>query len=202
MADRKIGAGEQPTVVYDTLPLPDPRFTGVIGATYEDSKPDIITAPSAPPDAPNVLLILLDDVGFGQAGAFGGPVNMPTLQRLAREGLTYNRFHTTAFCSTSAKPRSSSLRSSTRRTPASPWRSSKGSAFPPFAARAILPLRQSRIGEGPLTPSGCPLAEDPDRPRLAGPRLGSTATATISPHESAGGRHGRCVGRADPQRRG
>ena len=57
--------------------------------------------PSAPPGAPNVLLILLDDVGFGHARTFGGPVNTPTLQRLADEGLRYNRFHTTALCSPS-----------------------------------------------------------------------------------------------------
>jgi arylsulfatase len=83
----------------DILPLPPPRFKGQIGSTYEDSKPDIMAAPSAPPGAPNVLLILLDDVGFGQASTFGGPVNTPTLQRLADEGLRYNRFHTTALCS-------------------------------------------------------------------------------------------------------
>jgi arylsulfatase len=54
----------------------------------------------APPDgAPNVLLVLLDDVGFGHASTFGGPVNTPALQRLAEEGLRYNRFHTTALCS-------------------------------------------------------------------------------------------------------
>jgi arylsulfatase A-like enzyme len=57
--------------------------------------------PSAPPGAPNVLLVLLDDVGFGHAKTFGGPVNTPTLQRLADEGLRYNRFHTTALCSPS-----------------------------------------------------------------------------------------------------
>jgi arylsulfatase A-like enzyme len=57
--------------------------------------------PSAPPGAPNVLLILRDDVGFGHARTFGGRVNTPTLQRLADEGLRYNRFHTTALCSPS-----------------------------------------------------------------------------------------------------
>jgi arylsulfatase len=57
--------------------------------------------PSAPAGAPNVLLVLLDDVGFGHAKTFGGPVNTPTLQRLADEGLRYNRFHTTALCSPS-----------------------------------------------------------------------------------------------------
>ena len=57
--------------------------------------------PAAPAGAPNVLLILLDDVGFGHTSTFGGPVNTPTLQRLADQGLRYNRFHTTALCSPS-----------------------------------------------------------------------------------------------------
>jgi arylsulfatase len=48
---------------------------------------------------PNVLIVLLDDVGFGASSAFGGPINMPTAQRLADGGLRYNRFHTTALCS-------------------------------------------------------------------------------------------------------
>jgi Sulfatase len=54
---------------------------------------------AAPDGAPNILLILLDDIGFGHASTFGGPVNTPTLQRTADDGLRYNRFHTTALCS-------------------------------------------------------------------------------------------------------
>jgi arylsulfatase A-like enzyme len=88
-----------PQLTSDILPLPPPRFAGRIGSTYLDSEPDIISAPSAPAGAPNVLLILLDDVGFGQTSTFGGPVQTPHLQRLADEGLRYNRFHTTALCS-------------------------------------------------------------------------------------------------------
>ena len=83
----------------DILPLSGPPFRGRIGNTYVDSEPDIILAPTAPPGAPNVLAILLDDVGFGQTSTFGGPVQTPTLQRLADQGLRYNRFHTTALCS-------------------------------------------------------------------------------------------------------
>src|SRR5262245_53417710 len=89
----------EPALLSDILPLPDPRFKGRIGSTYEDSKADVIALPRAPAGAPNVLLVLLDDVGFGQASTFGGPANTPTLQRLANEGLRYNRFHTTALCS-------------------------------------------------------------------------------------------------------
>src|SRR5690348_2898879 len=53
----------------------------------------------APKGAPNVLIILLDDMGFGQPSTFGGPINMPTLDRLAKGGLRYNEFHVTALCS-------------------------------------------------------------------------------------------------------
>jgi len=86
-------------LLSDILPLPEPRFHGRIGNTYADSEADIISLPTAPAGAPNVLAILLDDVGFGQTSTFGGPVQTPTLQRLADEGLRYNRFHTTALCS-------------------------------------------------------------------------------------------------------
>ncbi len=81
--------------------MPEARFQGQIGTTYKDSKPETPGMPSAPAGAPNVLLILLDDIGFGHAKTFGGPVNTPTLQRLADEGVRYNRFHTTALCSPS-----------------------------------------------------------------------------------------------------
>ena len=57
--------------------------------------------PAAMTGAPNVLLILVDNVGFGHTSTFGGTVNTPTLQRLANGGLRYNRFHTTALCSPS-----------------------------------------------------------------------------------------------------
>ena len=81
------------------LPKPDPGFKGTIGETYKDSKPDYPQAVMAPKGAPNVLLILLDDVGFGMCSTFGGPVPTPHLDKLAKNGLTYNRFHTTALCS-------------------------------------------------------------------------------------------------------
>lgn len=54
---------------------------------------------NAPDRAPNVVIVLIDDIGFGHSSAFGGPINMPTLERLAANGLKYNRFHTTALCS-------------------------------------------------------------------------------------------------------
>ncbi|WP_199229900.1 arylsulfatase [Luteibacter sp. OK325] len=83
----------------DTLPVPEPRFKGRIGNTYVDSEADVLTLRTPPEGAPNILLVLLDDVGFGQASTFGGPANTPTLEKLATQGLRYNRFHTTALCS-------------------------------------------------------------------------------------------------------
>ncbi|WP_313333605.1 arylsulfatase [Sphingobium yanoikuyae] len=80
------------------LPLPEPAFTGKIGKTYKESEGAWPELPSPPKGAPNVLLILLDDVGFGQASTFGGPVPTQALDKLAAEGLRYTRFHTTAIC--------------------------------------------------------------------------------------------------------
>ncbi|MBV1688264.1 arylsulfatase [Novosphingobium sp. G106] len=84
----------------DILPRPDFHFTGEVGRTYRDSDPATFPQPVQPPKgAPNILLILLDDVGFGQFSTFGGGVPSPTMDRLASEGLRYNYFHTTALCS-------------------------------------------------------------------------------------------------------
>ena len=81
------------------LPHPDPAFHGTIGTTAQESKPDFPKTPSAPPGAPNVLLILTDDVGFGASSTFGGPIGTPSFDRVAGSGLRYNTFHTTALCS-------------------------------------------------------------------------------------------------------
>jgi len=81
------------------LPLPVPPFNGKIGRTAADSTPDFPKGVTAPEGAPNVLLILTDDVGFGASSTFGGPIQTPNLQRLADSGLRYNMFHTTALCS-------------------------------------------------------------------------------------------------------
>jgi len=81
------------------LPKPETPFQGKIGRTVKDSTPDFPKGVEAPKGAPNVLLILTDDVGFGASSPFGGPIEMPNLQRLAESGLRYNTFHTTALCS-------------------------------------------------------------------------------------------------------
>ncbi|MDD0972524.1 arylsulfatase [Pseudomonas fontis] len=82
-----------------TLPLAPTPFKGVIDTTYKTSRPDFPAQLKAPKGAPNVLLVLLDDIGFAGTGTFGGQIDTPQLDQLAHEGLRYNRFHTTALCS-------------------------------------------------------------------------------------------------------
>jgi arylsulfatase A-like enzyme len=82
-----------------SLPKPAAPFKGKIGRTFESSAQDFPQPTRAPKGAPNVVVILLDDVGFGHPGTFGGPIPTPNLDKLANEGLRYNRFHTTAICS-------------------------------------------------------------------------------------------------------
>src|ERR1700683_698345 len=81
----------------DTLPKPDPAFKGKIDPSRDKSSPDWPQRPTAPKGAPNVILILLDDVGFGATSTFGGPVPTPALDELAKGGLRYNRFILNSF---------------------------------------------------------------------------------------------------------
>ncbi len=81
------------------LPVPEPPVTTITTIDARDAKAPPRFEVKAPKGAPNVVIVLLDDIGFGQSSAFGGPVKMPTLEQLAAEGLRYNNFHTTALCS-------------------------------------------------------------------------------------------------------
>ncbi len=81
------------------LPHPDQQFSGVINTLAAESVPVLPTISGPPAGAPNVVVVLLDDVGFGTASTFGGPVPTPALDRVAAAGLRYNQFHTTALCS-------------------------------------------------------------------------------------------------------
>jgi arylsulfatase A-like enzyme len=100
-AGQPIAAPKQDQVRRDILPIPDAKHVGL--TTYDAKDPDTtyppITALRPPKGAPNVLIVMLDDVGFGGSSAFGGPCNTPTAERLAAGGLKLNRFHTTALCS-------------------------------------------------------------------------------------------------------
>src|SRR5262245_40046702 len=86
-------------LIRSALPIPDAPFGGLSNRTLTGSKPDFPQPVAAPKDAPNVLLVLVDDAGFGNPSTFGGPCQTPTLTRLAEQGLRYNRFHVTALCS-------------------------------------------------------------------------------------------------------
>lgn len=79
------------------LPRPTPPFEGDIQRLIDDSTSVPLELP-APPSGPNVIVILLDDVGFGACGTFGGPIPTPAVDRVAANGLRYNQFHTTALC--------------------------------------------------------------------------------------------------------
>ncbi len=82
------------------LPIPEPQYphSNVLDVRKAPPPPPRFEV-KAPGGAPNVLIVLIDDMGFGQSSSFGGPINMPTADRLANSGLRYNNFHTTALCS-------------------------------------------------------------------------------------------------------
>ena len=71
-----------------------------IGKTVGDSRPHWPEAPKRPEGAPNILVVLFDDVGFSDFGCYGSPIATPTIDALAAKGLRYTGFHTTAMCST------------------------------------------------------------------------------------------------------
>jgi arylsulfatase len=95
--------GGAASVVYPTdrtvLPLPEPQYPHSTVFDARNATPPPRFEVKAPSNAPNVLIVLIDDMGFGQSSAFGGPVHMPTVEGLAKTGLRYNEFHTTALCS-------------------------------------------------------------------------------------------------------
>ena len=82
------------------LPFPEPPSASVTGKTLADSKHKWrITPNRLPKDAPNIVIFMTDDAGFSNPEIFGGPIHMPTMERLAKTGISYNAFHTTAMCS-------------------------------------------------------------------------------------------------------
>lgn len=89
------------TIDRTVLPVPPAPFDGMIAEEVSNSVPGTIHTVEAPDNAPNVLVIMTDDVGFGTSAAFGGPVPTPALEALSEQGVRYNRFHTTGICSPS-----------------------------------------------------------------------------------------------------
>jgi arylsulfatase len=82
-----------------TLPIREPVNPPITEIDARKATPPPRFEVRPPAGAPNVLIVLIDDMGFGQSSAFGGPIHMPTVERLANGGLRYNEFHTTALCS-------------------------------------------------------------------------------------------------------
>jgi arylsulfatase A-like enzyme len=124
--------------------VPPVQFNGVINLDVRDSVPDWgpFVQPTAPSDAPNVLMIVWDDVGYGAMDVFGGPIETPTMQRIAQAGIRFSNFHTTALCS----PTRSSLLTGRNATSNGMACIVEGSAgFPGFSAR--IPFENGLISE-------------------------------------------------------
>ena len=83
----------------EVLPIPDIPVKGKMALDARNAEFPAINALRPPKGAPNVVIVLLDDMGFGAPSVTGGPCNMPAMQKVADDGLLYNRFHTTALCS-------------------------------------------------------------------------------------------------------
>lgn len=93
------GAGVAAELDRTVLPIHEPEPPVIEIEDARDAKAPPRFAVTAPEGAPNVVIVLIDDIGFGHSSAFGGPIRMPTLEKMAGRGLKYNRFHTTALCS-------------------------------------------------------------------------------------------------------
>jgi arylsulfatase A-like enzyme len=126
----------------EVLPRPEQPFKGKIERTAAESTPDFPRAITAPKDAPNVLLIMTDDVGFGASSTFGGPIPTPTYDKLAKAGLRYNTFHTTALCSPT---RAALITGRNHHTNATGVITEMGTGFPGY--NSLMPKSSGTVGE-------------------------------------------------------
>ena len=99
MATQQSRAQEKAQVDRTELPIKGPWYPPITTLDARDAKAPPVFEVKAPKDAPNVVVILIDDLGFGGTSAFGGVMPTPHFDKLARNGLRYNQFHTTALCS-------------------------------------------------------------------------------------------------------
>lgn len=118
-----------------SLPMPSPAFDGVMAENVRDGRPGNAAPVRAPQGAPNIFLMMSDDVGFAMSSAFGGPVGTPNFDRLAAQGQRYNRFHTTGICSPS---RAALLTGRNHHAAGVGWLSDIPSPYPGYGGR-ILP---------------------------------------------------------------
>jgi arylsulfatase len=131
-----------PGRAQEVLPYPPQPFKGKIGRTAAESTPDFPKPITAPKGAPNVLLILTDDVGFGASSTFGGAIPTPTFDKLANAGLRYNTFHTTALCSPT---RSALITGRNHHTNATGVITEMGTGFPGY--NSLMPKSSGTVGE-------------------------------------------------------
>ncbi len=131
-----------PVAAQEVLPRPEAPFKGKIGRTVKDSTPDFPKGVEAPQGAPNILLILTDDVGFGASSPFGGPIQTPNFQRLADSGIRYNAFHTTALCSPT---RSALITGRNHHTNASGVITEMATGYPGY--NSLVPRSSGSVGE-------------------------------------------------------
>ncbi|MFN7687614.1 MAG: arylsulfatase [Sphingobacteriales bacterium] len=97
---KTVAAGNEPSSIDRTiLPIKEPTYPAFTELDARKAKAPTRFELKAPEKAPNVVVVLIDDIGYGHSSAFGGPIHMPNLEKLAANGLKYNRFHTTALCS-------------------------------------------------------------------------------------------------------
>jgi arylsulfatase len=95
-----FAASAAPTMAQKVLPFPEVPSASTAGTTIAESEHKKREVKSyLREDAPNIMIIMLDDVGPGQASTYGGEINTPTLTKVANEGISFNRFHSTAMCS-------------------------------------------------------------------------------------------------------
>nr|WP_174825808.1 MULTISPECIES: sulfatase-like hydrolase/transferase [unclassified Ruegeria] len=124
------------------LPIPLAPFEGTIGETYQESEADWQEPIAAPEGAPNIIVVLLDDVGFGQTSTFGGLIPTPSLDQLAEEGLRFTRFHTTAICGPS---RAALLTGRNHHSSGNGFLMEWATGFPNYST--MLPKETATIGE-------------------------------------------------------
>jgi arylsulfatase len=138
------GAGDAVVAASDNLPQPYPKFKGRIGETYHDSTadPGMFAVNKAPKGAPNILVVMIDDAGFGATSTFGGPCNTPVLDKLAANGLRFNRFHTTSLCSPT---RSSLLTGHNHHSNSTGVIMEMGTGFPGYTG--IMPRSAATVGQ-------------------------------------------------------
>jgi hypothetical protein len=94
-----VGMAQEAQVDRTELPIKGPWYPPITTLDARDAKAPPVFEVKAPKGAPNVVIILLDDLGFGGTSAFGGVIQTPHIDKLASQGLMYNQFHTTALCS-------------------------------------------------------------------------------------------------------